>query len=133
MVKHYYLDGRNKDCPHGTLVCYGSSGSKKSTVIRYDEKYCCSGITIDLVQHMKEHMPFRFNLYFPEHNTYGTKDEGDWKGIIEDIKTGVADLALDMSFSAKRCSYLNCSFGYHFMEYDVVTKILDKQGHKRGE
>ena len=132
LVKHDYIYGRNKECPHDTVVCYESSGSKRSTVIHYGEKYCCSGITVDLVNHMQDNMPFKFILYFPEHNRYGTRQEDAWDGIVEDIKTGVADLAVDMSFSAKRCSYLNCSFGYHFMEYDVVAKILDKQEHKRG-
>ncbi|PAA93976.1 hypothetical protein BOX15_Mlig011462g1 [Macrostomum lignano] len=61
-------------------------------------EYCCFGYCIDLLRRLANSTPFNYNLYLVSDGTIGNKETVNgavrWTGIVGDLSTGQADLAV---------------------------------------
>lgn len=134
VVKHKF----NKDfgkCYHNSRVCYElKRQANNDTVINRDDLFCCSGLSIDIMIYLNNTSPYLFEFYFQEEKVYGAydNDSGTWNGIVGDILSGKGDLGIDLTLSAQRCIHLDCSLGYLFEGFNVITKVLEKNHRKKG-
>lgn len=63
-----------------------------------DYKKCCYGYCIDLLEKLAEDMGFTFDLYIVGDGKYGGFKNGRWTGLVGDLLSGAAHLAVT-SFS----------------------------------
>lgn len=66
--------------------------------VRTDYKKCCYGYCIDLLEKLAEDMGFTFDLYIVGDGKYGGFKNGRWTGLVGDLLSGAAQLAVT-SFS----------------------------------
>ncbi len=103
-------------------------------MINYADKYCCSGLVVDVLNYFTDKFSHEFELYFQAENRFGAYDNetGKWNGEVQDIISGKGDIALDLTFSPERCSALDCSqLGYISDGFNAVLKLeLSEKGNR---
>lgn len=114
LVEHPFVFTREVDgdglCPAGQLCLdpltnrssvlkdlFHSLGSPNASVSRRYKK-CCYGYCIDLLEKLAEDMGFTFDLYIVGDGKYGGWKNGRWTGLVGDLLSGAAHLAVT-SFS----------------------------------
>lgn len=114
LVEHPFVFTREVDgdgmCPAGQL-CLDPLTNKSSVLkgffknlsgrngsVHTDLKKCCYGYCIDLLEKLAEDMGFTFDLYIVGDGKYGGFKNGRWTGLIGDLLSGAAHLAVT-SFS----------------------------------
>lgn len=131
VVKHKFNEHIG-NCPHDMRVCYGLKRQAiNNTVINRDDRYCCSGLTIDVITYLDNHMSSKseesheFELYFQEEQLYGVynKENGTWNGIFADILSGKGDVGIDLSLTPQRCLVLDCSLGYFMSGFNTIATV----------
>lgn len=120
--EHAHLYG---ECDYGTRVCYGLKRHNNGSTINHQERFCCSGLTVDVITYLNDHMPYSFELYFQEDKLYGVydKDNGTWNGVLADILSGKGDFNVDLFLTPQRCIAFGCSQGYIWDGYNTLTKV----------
>ena len=84
---------RNGKCDPIGLPCripYRQSNGSK-TVWRLQ---CCNGVYIEILQRIMKEIKVSFELYIVEDSGWGSLNNGTWNGMIHDVITGKADIAL---------------------------------------
>lgn len=110
-------------------LCYkfeNSSRGSKSTL-------CCFGVSIDLLVMMQNELGFRSEIYFTPDGNYGDFDEEtkSWNGIVQEVLTGKADFAIDISMNALREKYLDFANPFIHLALNVlVLKDLEVNNGK---
>lgn len=135
VMKHEYYEHYGDLCPHGSNICYGLKRTPSNdTVIDYAERFCCSGLTIDVLAYLEDLISYQFELYFHEEQLYGVRDKinGTWNGILGDVMSGKGDVAADLFLNPERCTALDCSLGYLFTGFNAITKISEEKIQKKG-
>lgn len=114
LVEHPFVFTREVDgdgqCPAGQLCLdpltnesavlrglFQNSGGPNGSVPT-DLKKCCYGYCIDLLEKLAEDMGFTFDLYIVGDGKYGGLKNGRWTGLVGDLLSGAAHLAVT-SFS----------------------------------
>lgn len=114
LVEHPFVFTREVDgdglCPAGQLCLdpltnqssvleklFQDLGSPNMSVPK-DYKKCCYGYCIDLLEKLAEDMGFTFDLYIVGDGKYGGLKDGRWTGLVGDLLSGSAHLAVT-SFS----------------------------------
>lgn len=114
LVEHPFVFTREVDgdglCPAGQLCLdpltnessvleklFQNLGSPNTSVPR-DYRKCCYGYCIDLLEKLAEDMGFTFDLYIVGDGKYGGLKNGRWTGLVGDLLSGSAHLAVT-SFS----------------------------------
>lgn len=114
LVEHPFVFTREVDgdglCPAGQL-CLDPLTNESSALERLfqnlaapnvsvptDYKKCCYGYCIDLLEKLAEDMGFTFDLYIVGDGKYGGLKNGRWTGLVGDLLSGAAHLAVT-SFS----------------------------------
>lgn len=114
LVEHPFVFTREVDgdglCPAGQL-CLDPLTNESSVLERLfqnlagpnvsvptDYKKCCYGYCIDLLEKLAEDMGFTFDLYIVGDGKYGGFKNGRWTGLVGDLLSGAAHLAVT-SFS----------------------------------
>lgn len=114
LVEHPFVFTREVDsdglCPAGQLcldpltnessVLEGLFQNLRGTNVSVptDLKKCCYGYCIDLLEKLGEDMGFTFDLYIVGDGKYGGFKNGRWTGLVGDLLSGAAHLAVT-SFS----------------------------------
>ena len=52
------------------------------------------GFTIDLLNELSKELSFKYQIYTSPNNAYGSQKDGNWNGMIEQVRKGVNDLLL---------------------------------------
>lgn len=114
LVEHPFVFTREVDsdgmCPAGQL-CLDPLTNDSSVVkglfkklsgrngsVPTELKKCCYGYCIDLLEKLAEDMGFTFDLYIVGDGKYGGFKNGRWTGLVGDLLSGAAHLAVT-SFS----------------------------------
>lgn len=109
----YYCIGRGQLC----YKYHNGSRIKKSTL-------CCLGVSIDLLVMMQNELGFQSEIYFTPDGNYGDFDEnkGMWNGIVQEVVSGQADFAIDISVNSIRAKYLD--FAQPFVHVALNILVL---------
>lgn len=68
------------------------SGKRNHEGISYSV-FCCSGISIDLLNTLARDLHFNYHLYLVADGLFGVPRNGIWDGITADLVSGAAHLA----------------------------------------
>ena len=105
-------------------------------MINYSDKYCCSGWTVDILIYLTDKLSYEFELYFQAEQAYGIYDDktGAWNGVVQDLISGKADIAVDLTVRPDRCAVLDCSLGYISDGFNAILKqeSSQKDRNKKG-
>jgi hypothetical protein len=52
------------------------------------------GFTIDLLNELSHELSFKYQIYISPNNAYGSQNDGNWNGMIEQVRKGVNVLLL---------------------------------------
>ena len=119
----YYCIGRGQLC----YKYHNVSRTGKTTL-------CCSGVSIDLLVMMQDELGFQSEIYFTPDGNYGDLDEetNTWNGIVQEVLSGQADFAIDISVNSVRAQYLEFANSFIHLALNVlVLKDLQvNQGEK---
>lgn len=92
---------------------------------------CCYGLSISLLIQLSRDLDFEFDLYLAT-DGFGAKLEGGsgWSGIVGDVSTGAADLAVSaLSMTKSRQEVVDFSMPYYYSSFSFVgigySKTLD--------
>ncbi|KAG5276490.1 hypothetical protein AALO_G00132660 [Alosa alosa] len=115
LVEHPFVFTREVDedgnCPAGQY-CLDAGTNSTEMLERYFKELslgnrsfipaeyskCCYGYCIDLLEKLAEDLHFDFDLYIVGDGKYGAWKGGRWTGLVGDLLSGVADMAVT-SFS----------------------------------
>lgn len=97
-----------RPCLGRALPCYNYSSVTNSTQ-QIRQLLCCFGASIDFLQSLQKDLVFDTEIYVSSDGLYGKFDasKNNWTGIMGEIISGKADLALDLSITMKRSQYIN--------------------------
>ncbi|KAL9978811.1 hypothetical protein ACROYT_G016377 [Oculina patagonica] len=90
-------------CAGRALPCYKYASVKNSTR-RTKQLLCCFGASIDFLKFLQRDLGFDTEIYLTPDGQYGKSDSvnGTWNGIVNELISGKADLALDLAESMDR-------------------------------
>lgn len=114
LVEHPFVFTREVDgdgqCPAGQLCLdpltnessvlegFFHNMAGRNSSVPTELKKCCYGYCIDLLEKLAEDMGFSFDLYIVGDGKYGAFKNGRWTGLVGDLLSGAAHLAVT-SFS----------------------------------
>ena len=100
-------------------------------MIDYADKYCCSGLVVDVLNYLTDKFSHEFELYFQAEQLFGVYDNetGKWNGEMQDVISGKGDIVLNLAFNSDRCRALDCSLGYIS---DGLNAILKLESSEKG-
>ena len=90
-------------CVGRALPCYKYTNGENITS-RTKQLLCCYGASIDFLKFLQRDLGFDTEIYITPDGEYGKLDNvnGTWNGIINELISGNADLALDLAGSLER-------------------------------
>lgn len=113
----------NNSCPDNTVP----------VLIRYSEKTnqteykCASGFYIDLIKTLQEKLDFTYEIYEVEDKKWGGKVNGTWNGLVKDIMTGKADIAMtSLKITEERSQAID--FTVPFKETGIAIIVAKRPG-----
>ena len=108
----HYCTGRSQLC----YKFYNSSRMDKTTL-------CCFGVSIDLLVMMQNDLGFRSEIYFTPDGNYGDFDEEKqaWNGIVQEVLSGQAEFAIDISMNAIRQEYLDFANPFIHLALNILV------------
>ena len=102
------LAENQKTCLGRALPCYKYLSVENST--RQERKLmCCFGASIDFLKFLQRDLGFDTEIYFAPDGQYGKFDpsKGTWSGVVGEIISGKADLALDLTDNMHREQFID--------------------------
>lgn len=119
-----------KACVGRALPCY-KYANVENTTKRTKQLLCCFGASIDFLKFLQRDLGFDTEIYLTPDGKYGTFDSvnGTWNGIMNELISGKADLALDLASSMERETFID-------MIYPCIPSamnILVEKQHNYGE
>lgn len=93
----------HKTCAGRALPCY-KYASVENSIRRKKQLLCCFGASIDFLKFLQRDLGFDTEIYLTPDGQYGKLDivNGTWNGIVNELISGKADLALDLAESMDR-------------------------------
>jgi len=87
----------------------------------FEEKY--EGFCVDLIKELAKEVQFKYTFYLVEGGGYGSFKNGRWTGMIADLRSQKADLAvIDMSITAIRQSAVDFTMPYMSTGVGILYK-----------
>ncbi|XP_061658003.1 glutamate receptor ionotropic, NMDA 3A [Syngnathoides biaculeatus] len=142
LVEHPFVFTRDVDgdglCPAGQLCLdpltndssvlqsffqnlAGPNGSVPS-----DSKKCCYGYCIDLLEKLAEDMGFTFDLYIVGDGKYGGFKNGRWTGLVGDLLSGAAHLAVtSFSINSARSQVIDFTSPFFSTSLGILVRTRD--------
>ncbi|RNA20684.1 glutamate receptor NMDA 2B isoform X5, partial [Brachionus plicatilis] len=89
---------------------------------------CASGFYVDLMIELSDKLQFTFDIYEVEDKTWGGKSKsGEWNGLIKDLITNKADLAMtSLKITTERSEIID--FSVPFMETGIAIVVSLRPG-----
>ena len=89
-----------------------------------DHYRCASGFYVDLIIKLSEKLQFTYEIYEVEDRAWGGKSaSGEWNGLMKDLITNKADLAMtSLKVTKERSEYID--FSVPFMETVNYTSLI---------
>ena len=111
-------------------LCYKFENSSRDT----KTTLCCFGVSIDFLSMIQNEFGFQSEIYFTPDGNYGDFDEDTqaWNGIVQEVISGKADFAIDISMNTLREKYLDFAHPFVHLALNVlVLKDLQVNDGKR--
>lgn len=98
----------HKTCVGRALPCYNYT-SVENSKRRTKQLLCCFGASIDFLKFLQRDLGFDTEIYLTPDGQYGKLDivNGTWNGMVNEIISGKADLALDLAGSLERAKVVD--------------------------
>ncbi|XP_053095552.1 glutamate receptor ionotropic, NMDA 3B [Pangasianodon hypophthalmus] len=142
LVEHPFVFTRNADedgrCPAGQLCLDPRTNSsdilnhlfrdleqRNSSSLPSEMIKCCYGYCIDLLEKLAEDMRFDFELYIVGDGKYGAWKNGQWTGLVGDLLSGAADVAIT-SFSINSARSKVMDFTSPFFSTSLAILVRSK-------
>ncbi|XP_078533751.1 glutamate receptor ionotropic, NMDA 3A [Lissotriton helveticus] len=142
LVEPPFVFTRNADddgqCPAGQLcldpltndsavldsLFEGLQSGNNSVPIKY--KKCCYGYCIDLLEKLSEDMNFDFDMYIVGDGKYGAWKNGHWTGLVGDLLSGNAHLAVtSFSINTARSQVIDFTSPFFSTSLGILVRTKD--------
>uniref|UniRef100_A0A671RIG8 Glutamate receptor n=1 Tax=Sinocyclocheilus anshuiensis TaxID=1608454 RepID=A0A671RIG8_9TELE len=142
LVEHPFVFTRDVDeeglCPAGQLcldpltndtaflesLFQSLQGANDSVPMEF--KKCCYGYCIDLLEKLAEDMGFHFNLYIVGDGKYGAYKNGRWTGLVGDLMSGAAHLAVtSFSINSARSQVIDFTSPFFSTSLGILVRTRD--------
>ncbi|AWP15037.1 putative glutamate receptor ionotropic NMDA 3A [Scophthalmus maximus] len=91
-----------------------------------DLKKCCYGYCIDLLEKLAEDMGFTFDLYIVGDGKYGGFKNGRWTGLVGDLLSGAAQLAVaSFSINSARSQVIDFTSPFFSTSLGILVRTRD--------
>ncbi|XP_068191243.1 glutamate receptor ionotropic, NMDA 3A [Antennarius striatus] len=91
-----------------------------------DYKKCCYGYCIDLLEKLAEDMDFTFDLYIVGDGKYGGFKNGRWTGLVGDLLSGAAHLAVtSFSINSARSQVIDFTSPFFSTSLGILVRTRD--------
>nr|XP_061800364.1 glutamate receptor ionotropic, NMDA 3A-like [Nerophis lumbriciformis] len=142
LVEHPFVFTRDVDgdglCPAGQL-CLDPLTNDSSVLQSFfqnlagpngsvptDSKKCCYGYCIDLLEKLAEDMGFTFDLYIVGDGKYGGLKNGRWTGLVGDLLSGAAHLAVtSFSINSARSQVIDFTSPFFSTSLGILVRTRD--------
>uniref|UniRef100_A0A3Q3DU42 Glutamate receptor n=1 Tax=Hippocampus comes TaxID=109280 RepID=A0A3Q3DU42_HIPCM len=142
LVEHPFVFTRDVDgdglCPAGQL-CLDPLTNDSSVLQSFfqnlagpngsvptDAKKCCYGYCIDLLEKLAEDMGFSFDLYIVGDGKYGGFKNGRWTGLVGDLLSGAAHLAVtSFSINSARSQVIDFTSPFFSTSLGILVRTRD--------
>ncbi|TKS84282.1 Glutamate receptor ionotropic, NMDA 3A [Collichthys lucidus] len=142
LVEHPFVFTREVDgdglCPAGQL-CLDPLTNESSVLeklfqnlagpngsVPTDHKKCCYGYCIDLLEKLAEDMGFTFDLYIVGDGKYGGFKNGRWTGLVGDLLSGAAHLAVtSFSINSARSQVIDFTSPFFSTSLGILVRTRD--------
>ncbi|GAA6105363.1 glutamate receptor ionotropic, NMDA 3A [Tachysurus ichikawai] len=142
LVEHPFVFTRDVDddghCPAGQLcldpltndtahldALFHDLQSVNSTVPT-EHKKCCYGYCIDLLEKLAEDVGFDFDLYIVGDGKYGAYKNGRWTGLVGDLLSGAAQLAVtSFSINSARSQVIDFTSPFFSTSLGILVRTRD--------
>ncbi|XP_029024563.1 glutamate receptor ionotropic, NMDA 3A [Betta splendens] len=89
-------------------------------------KKCCYGYCIDLLEKLAEDMGFTFDLYIVGDGKYGGFKNGRWTGLVGDLLSGAAHLAVtSFSINSARSQVIDFTSPFFSTSLGILVRTRD--------
>ena len=104
------LTETNEPCMGRALPCYKYDGGISTQQTK--KLLCCFGSSIDFLKFLQRDLGFDTEIYIVPDGQFGKYDNasGNWSGIMNEIVSGKADMALDLSLNKQRMKVLEMAY-----------------------
>uniref|UniRef100_A0AAR2JT34 Glutamate receptor n=1 Tax=Pygocentrus nattereri TaxID=42514 RepID=A0AAR2JT34_PYGNA len=142
LVEHPFVFTREVDedgqCPAGQLcldpltnntallqsLFQGLQGGNDT--VPMELKKCCYGYCIDLLEKLAEDMGFDFDLYIVGDGKYGAYKNGRWTGLVGDLMSGAAHLAVtSFSINSARSQVIDFTSPFFSTSLGILVRTRD--------
>ncbi|KAI7793443.1 glutamate receptor ionotropic, partial [Triplophysa rosa] len=142
LVEHPFVFTRDVDedglCPAGQLcldpltnntallegLFQGLQGANDTVPMEF--KKCCYGYCIDLLEKLAEDMEFDFDLYIVGDGKYGAYKSGRWTGLVGDLMSGAAHLAVtSFSINSARSQVIDFTSPFFSTSLGILVRTKD--------
>uniref|UniRef100_A0A3B1KD19 Glutamate receptor n=1 Tax=Astyanax mexicanus TaxID=7994 RepID=A0A3B1KD19_ASTMX len=142
LVEHPFVFTREVDddgqCPAGQLcldpltnntallesLFQGLQGGNDTVPMEF--KKCCYGYCIDLLEKLAEDMGFDFDLYIVGDGKYGAYKNGRWTGLVGDLMSGAAHLAVtSFSINSARSQVIDFTSPFFSTSLGILVRTRD--------
>ncbi|KAI4888084.1 hypothetical protein NFI96_022113 [Prochilodus magdalenae] len=142
LVEHPFVFTREVDedghCPAGQLcldpltnntallesLFQGLQGGNDTVPVEL--KKCCYGYCIDLLEKLAEDMGFDFDLYIVGDGKYGAYKNGRWTGLVGDLMSGAAHLAVtSFSINSARSQVIDFTSPFFSTSLGILVRTRD--------
>uniref|UniRef100_A0A4W4HSK9 Glutamate receptor n=1 Tax=Electrophorus electricus TaxID=8005 RepID=A0A4W4HSK9_ELEEL len=143
LVEHPFVFTRDVDedgsCPAGQYCLDAGTNSSETldrlftrraqangTILPADHGRCCYGYCIDLLEKLAEDMDFEFDLYIVGDGKYGAWKGGRWTGLVGDLLSGVADMAVtSFSINSARSKVIDFTSPFFSTSLGILVRSKD--------
>lgn len=141
LVEHPFVFTRDVDgdglCPAGQLCLdpltndssvlqsFFQNLARPNGSVPTDAKKCCYGYCIDLLEKLAEDMGFSFDLYIVGDGKYGAFKNGRWTGLVGDLLSGAAHLAVtSFSINSARSQVIDFTSPFFSTSLGILVSCL---------
>ncbi|KAJ8286369.1 hypothetical protein GJAV_G00037900 [Gymnothorax javanicus] len=139
LVEHPFVFTREVDedglCPAGQLCLDPLTNDTAmlerlfkglNDTIPLEFKKCCYGYCIDLLEKLAEDMGFDFDLYIVGDGKYGAYKNGRWTGLVGDLLSGAAHLAVtSFSINSARSQMIDFTSPFFSTSLGILVRTRD--------
>ncbi|XP_068430972.1 glutamate receptor ionotropic, NMDA 3A [Clinocottus analis] len=142
LVEHPFVFTREVDgdgmCPAGQLCLdpltnessvlkgFFKNLAGRNSSVPTELKKCCYGYCVDLLEKLAEDMGFTFDLYIVGDGKYGGFKNGRWTGLVGDLLTGAAHLAVtSFSINSARSQVIDFTSPFFSTSLGILVRTRD--------
>ncbi|XP_057317108.1 glutamate receptor ionotropic, NMDA 2B-like isoform X2 [Hydractinia symbiolongicarpus] len=117
----HMLDPVQQSCKVG-IICRKPVSVAGNKSVHY-EVTCCVGFVIEFFQILIEELNLDIDMYIVEDGKYGIYQDGEWNGLIRDVESGKADIAVaGLTITGERSRFIDYTVPYMEAQMGILVK-----------